>query len=145
MSEKGRIPLHAQELMSAAGVFEDEVTPEAIETELQDIDQEQILEEERALYVAEVWDKRSPVNGAPADQVLASLTDIPYQEIVLLRDLDTGRVVLFQPFQPGAAGYQPIATAEANSVVTGMREDVVQVEAAKRIARIVAERLSAKP
>lgn len=66
------------------------------ERALADIDQDAIHDEERARLKVEAWDFESDINGAPAEQVLAVRDDVG-DRVLLIRDADSGRVVVFQP------------------------------------------------
>lgn len=68
--------------------------------------------EARARYQVVLWDRKSPINGVPASDVLAARDDIPPDGAVYLIVRD-GQVIYFQPHKPGVAGIEPMTEVEA--------------------------------
>lgn len=102
-------PVTAADIVDFAANLQPAVTlVEAdVQTELDLVDQDAILATEEAKFTHEIWDKTSPINGVPAATVLANRKDIPAGgEVYLIKDAATGRVVYFQPHQPGVEGLQ---------------------------------------
>lgn len=103
-----------------------------INTALSRIDQKAIFGKHRARVKVEVWDKQSPVNGVPAEQILSSRTDIPADGEVYLLYIDD-RLVYFQPHEPNQAGLVPmtkdtvltIANQHADQLATTFADDEV--------------------
>lgn len=60
----------------------------------------------------EVWDKKTPINGVPAEEILAKRTDIPQGGEVYLVKRD-GRVWIFQPHEPGTLGFVKMIKTKA--------------------------------
>ena len=87
-------------------------------------------------YRVEIWDKQSPINGVPADQVLASRTDIPKNGEVYLIYID-GKLTYFQPHPPGEAGLRPMTRDEALQIadqhITELATAEVEAEVAQEV------------
>jgi len=67
--------------------------------------------EARARYTVTLWDKASPINGVPAEQVLQSHAVPPNGSVYLIyRD---GNLLYFQPHAPWVAGLVPMTDSEA--------------------------------
>lgn len=77
-----------------------------IDVALAQIDQQVIFNQERARFRIEMWDKVSPINGVPAEKILAR-EDVPANGEVYLAYLD-GRLTYLQPHDPFQAGIVPM-------------------------------------
>lgn len=104
-----------------------EVAPEDIQRLGEDFDFDGVVEAETSKRTVEVWDKESPINGVPAEDVLeAHASDMKNaKEVYLIKEGD--RVVVFQPFSPGA-GTGPMTKAKAKA------------EGEKQVARLAEDR-----
>ncbi|MBC7334878.1 MAG: hypothetical protein H5U01_01220 [Clostridia bacterium] len=87
-------------------------------------------------YRIEIWDRKSPINGVPAEQILASRTDIPPGGEVYLIYID-GKLVYFQPHPPGEAGMQAMTRDEALQIadahVTELASAQVEAEITEEV------------
>lgn len=93
-----------------------------------------------ARYRVEVWDKQSPINGMPADQVLAARTDIPQGGEVYLIYID-GQLTYFQPHPPDEAGARAMMRDEALQIGRAHMQRMAEGEAEAEIIREVVEEL----
>lgn len=91
-------------------------------------------------YRIEIWDKRSPINGVTAEQVLASRTDIPEGGEVYLLYID-GKLTYFQPHPPGEAGLRAMTRDEALRIANQHVTELATAEAEVEIANEVLEEL----
>lgn len=105
-----------------------------IDAALAKVDQPSVFAKHRARYISKVWDERSPINGVPAEQVLAR-QDIPKDpnRKILLIYVD-GRLARIQPHHPDEAGFvamteSDLDDANPNSVVHRHLDDLAQREA----------------
>jgi hypothetical protein len=94
----------------------------------------------KARYRVEIWDKESPVNGVPAERILASRTDIPPGGEVYLIYTDN-KLTHFQPHPPDEGGLRPMTRDEALSIANAHVERLAQAEAEAEIAEEVLEEL----
>lgn len=91
-------------------------------------------------YRVELWDKVSPINGVPAERVLASYKDIrPDGEVYLI--YVNGRLTYFQPHPPGEAGMRPMSRDEALSIADEHITLLATEEVEEEITRDVIEEL----
>ncbi|MDI6872107.1 MAG: hypothetical protein QME79_12340 [Bacillota bacterium] len=97
-------------------------------------------EAKKARYRVELWDKKSPINGMPAEQVLAARTDIPQNGEVYLIYID-GKLVYFQPHPPDEGGIRAMTKDEALQIASAHVNRMVEAEAEAEIAREVLEEL----
>lgn len=103
-----------------------------INAALAKIDQQTIFNKHRARFRIEIWDKKSPINGVPAEQVFSSRDDIPADGEVYLLYIDD-RLVYFQPHEPDQSGLVAmkkdnvltIADQHANRIATQFADDEV--------------------
>jgi hypothetical protein len=91
------------------------------------VDQDAIRAKIKEQYVAEEWDRKTPINGNAASKVLLVRKDIPINGKVYTISRG-GKVMFFQPFKPGLPGHQPMTTeaemrkcmeAHLNQVIDG--------------------------
>lgn len=73
-------------------------TREQIAVAMLDIDQAAIAAASAARHRWEIWDKTSPINNVPAEQVIAHRDDYMGGEVYLMYTDDA--LVVFQPFNP---------------------------------------------
>ena len=71
-----------------------------------------------AKLVCEIWDKLSPINGVTAEEMLLrrGCEIPPGGEVYLIRDQDTGRVLVWQPHLPNTSGLVPMTRDMARAV-----------------------------
>ncbi|MDI3341838.1 MAG: hypothetical protein QJR03_15030 [Sphaerobacter sp.] len=109
------------------------VTLESAAAALDGIDQGAILAEEQQALTWELWDKQSPINGVPAEQLLARDDVPPGGAIYLIREKATGNVLYFQPHLPGAAGIVAMDEATASTEAGSHVQAVAQTRADQRV------------
>lgn len=91
-------------------------------------------------YRIEIWDKQSPINGVPAEQVLGSRTDIPENGEVYLIYVD-GKLTYFQPHPPGEAGLRAMTRDEALQLADQHVTELATAEVEAQVTREVLEEL----
>lgn len=94
---------------------------------LASVDREAIKSELRARYRIEVWDRKSPINGVPAEVILATRTDIPPGGLAYLIIRD-GRVLYFQPHDPFEPGLVKLTESNVQEVAARHVEAIVEQE-----------------
>jgi len=99
-------------------------------------------EQKKARYRVEIWNKRSPINGVPAEKILASRTDIPENGEVYLIYID-GNLTYFQPHPPGEGGLRPMTRKEALQIASAHVDKMAEAEAEAEIINEVLEELLA--
>lgn len=97
-------------------------------------------EAKKQRYRIEIWDKKSPINGIPAEQVLASRNDIPPNGEVYLIYID-GKLTYFQPHPPEEGGLRPMTRDEALSIANAHVDKMAEAEAEAEIVEEVLEEL----
>lgn len=97
------------------------VTEAAAAALLVGFDQAELAAGVRATLTTAVWDREAPINGVPAEEVLAHRDDVADGDVALVLDA-AGTVVYFQPHLPGAPGHQPIVAGQG-LVVAGQLAD----------------------
>lgn len=117
--------------------------PVKIKQILSSIDQNAILEEEKAKLQVQVWDGVSPISGIPADQWHIH-GEVPVGgKVFILVEASTGFVVRFQPHVPHAIGRAPMTAEQAIMYGTEFRDQVSEQAANARVMRLVEEALDA--
>lgn len=62
------------------------------------------------MYTHEIWDRVSPINGVPAETMLANYPETADgRDILLVKEGD--RVIMFQTHDPEQPGFQPLTEA----------------------------------
>lgn len=88
---------------------EQPVTSELVASVAANFDLDAATTEEAKNFKAQLWDKKSPINGVPAQDVLAARQDIPEDgEVYLVIDKRNDNVLFFQPHAPGVEGFTKI-------------------------------------
>lgn len=79
---------------------------------LEKVDQQAHFEDEREKLVYEEWDMASPINGVPAEEMIAKreMINPDVHAVYLIKDAATGRVIYFQYTRPRTGG--PIDPSE---------------------------------
>jgi hypothetical protein len=95
-------------------------------------------------YRVEIWDKKSPINGVPAEQILASRADIPEGGEVYLVYVD-GKLTYFQPHPPGEGGLRPMTRDEALQIADAQITEMATAEVEAEIAEEVLAELLRPP
>jgi len=112
-----------------------------IDAALAQVDQQAIFNQERSRFRVEVWDKVTPINGMPAEKILAR-EDVPDDGEIYLLYVD-GVLRFLQPHNPFQAGIVPM-TAENVMQVANQHVDQLAWQAAdEKIFELVLEKLLA--
>lgn len=112
-----------------------------INTALTQVDQQAIFSQERARYTVEVWDKQSPINGVPAEQILQR-QDLPEGGEVYLIYVD-GRLLYLQPHDPFQAGIVPMTKENVLEIANKHVDQLAWQVADEKIFEAVLEKLLA--
>ena len=92
-------------------------------------------------WAHEIWDRTSPINGVPAETVLAQRTDIPAEgDVILVKSGD--RVVMFQPHESDQPGIVPLPTGQGHARGQAMADTTIADCASAEVARRVSAALS---
>lgn len=118
-----------------------EVTVAEVETAIAEVDVAQAYADESAAWEVEVWDRTSPINGVPAEDVLARRDDIPEKgDVVLIRNAE-GDVVMFQPHDPEQEGFVAIPKGKGEARGGEMAEEIVTSRVAEHVREHVANKI----
>lgn len=105
---QSRRPLLTREDVKRMAEEEERAVPSDAELDaaLGRIDQQAIEDEERARWTIEIWDRKSPINGVPAETFFERHV-VPEDGDVYVMRRDDGCTV-FQPHEPHVSGFVPI-------------------------------------
>lgn len=93
-------------------------TAQEVDAALAQIDQVKVLADTCTSLSWETWDRKTPINGVPAEDVLRIREDIPPTgEVYLIKS--GGMALYFQPHMPEAAGFQPIIKVKLKETADG--------------------------
>lgn len=95
------------------------------------IDTQVLAEEAKARVEWEIWDRESPINGVPAERILARPEYASCDEVYLVR-VDE-KVVFFQPYVPHVEGMQPMTEASVESVAAAHCEELATAMASEAL------------
>ncbi|MBC7334337.1 MAG: hypothetical protein H5T85_07805 [Actinobacteria bacterium] len=111
-----------------------------IEVALTQVDQQSIFDKHRARVRVEIWDKKTPINGVPAERIFASRTDIPENGEVYLLYIDD-RLVYFQPHDPNQSGLVAMTKDSVLAIANQHADQVAEELANEEIFEKVLEQL----
>ena len=121
----------------------DDLTDKEVDDALAEIDQDKEFDEERAKYKVEVWDRKSPINGVPAEDVLNKRNDIPKNsQVYLIKDAETDKVLMFQPHKPEVQGLQ--AVEDGNTEGNNHCDKIAGSRTAQKIIQEVRKKIEEK-
>lgn len=110
-----------------------------INAALAQVDQQAIFNQERNRFKIEVWDKVTPINGVPAEKIIAREDILDNGEIYLL--YVDGQLRYLQPHDPFQAGIVPM-TAENVVQIANQHADQLAWQATdEKIFEMVLEKL----
>ena len=112
-----------------------------IENALNTIDQNAIFQEERAKFTVEIWDKVSPINGIPAEKIIAR-DDVPDDGEIYLVYVD-GQLRFLQPHDPFQAGIVAMTKETVEQIANQHVDQLAWQSADERIFNMVLEKLLA--
>lgn len=110
-----------------------------IETVLTQIDQQAIFEQERSRFKIEVWDKISPINGVPAEKIIAR-DDVPDDGEIYLIYVD-GRLLFLQPHDPFQAGIVAMTTENVMQIANQHVDQLAWQAADEKIFEMVLDKI----
>lgn len=114
---------------------------------LDSVDQAAVFKEVDADLVVSEWDRKMPINGAPAAKVLiAQRANIPAGGLIyLIKRASSDRVLFFQPMVPGGAGIVPLTRANIDEVSAAHRASIVQSIVLSAVKRLTLDKLAELP
>jgi hypothetical protein len=115
-----------------------EMNDAAVGRALGRVDQAAIIDAADAAVETVEWDRVSDINGKTASEVLALRDDIPPPpaKVYLIRNVSTGKVIMFQPFKPGVGGRQSMTDqAEFDTIKEDERSKMANARATQMIKR----------
>lgn len=101
------------------------------EAALQSVDRSAVEREVQARYRVELWDRKSPINGVPAETVLKR-PDVPPEGDIYLIYID-GALRFFQPHDPDQGGMNPIPQGQGLEVGQRHVARLVEAEVDQRV------------
>ncbi len=110
-----------------------------IDSALSQVDQQAIFEEQRARFRIEVWDRFSPINGVPAEKIIAR-DDVPDDGEVYLIYID-GQLRYLQPHDPFQAGIVAMNKDNVHQIASQHIDQLAWQEADQKIFEMVIEKL----
>jgi hypothetical protein len=107
------------------------------------VDQDAIFKAIDEDTIAIEWDRKSPINGAPASKVLMAQRAqlVPGGAIYLIKRKSDDRVIYFQPFMPGVVGRVAISPKDLPEVSAAHRAKVVQDNVLSAVKQAVLQAL----
>lgn len=112
-----------------------------VDAALTQVNQEAIFDQERSRFRVEVWDKITPINGVPAEKILAR-EDVPDDGEIYLVYVD-GNLLYFQPHDPFQAGIVPMTKDNVLEVANRHVDQLAWQYADEKIFEAVLEKLLA--
>jgi hypothetical protein len=112
-----------------------------IEEVLSTIDQNAIFNEQRKRFRIEVWDRQSPINGVPAEKIIAR-DDVPDKGEVYLIYVD-GALRFLQPHDPFQAGIVPLTPENVMTIANQHVDQLAWQAADEKVFEQVLEKLLA--
>lgn len=115
----------------------------AIDAALASVDADAIFTAERAVWTTEVWDRKSPINGVPAQHFLDrdDVDEVGTDDIYLL--IKDGAVVGFQPHEAGVSGMVRIPKGQGTAKAKAHADDIAADATAAEVSRQVREKILA--
>lgn len=106
-----------------------------IEAAMDLVDQEEVFNSLKGRYTIEVWDKETPINGVPADEVIASFGIAEGHTAYIIRK--EGQIVFFQTSNP-FDGNTPITSENALEIASRhLDEYVAELAISNIVDRII--------
>lgn len=111
-----------------------------IEEIASNFDTDALTKEMLASMGVEKWDRKSPINGVPADEVLAARDDIPKKGVIYLIT-QNGRVLYFQPHKPSVAGNAPLTEGNWEEIANEHLKQIVNLKVEEKFGQLLQDRL----
>ena len=112
-----------------------------VEIALSQIDQQAVFNQERARFKVEVWDKVTPINGVPAEKIIAR-EDVPNDGEIYLLYVDD-QLRFFQPHNPFQAGLVPMTRDNVLQIANQHADQLAWQAADEKTFEMVLEKLLA--
>lgn len=112
-----------------------------IEAALAQVDRQAIFNQERSRFRVEVWDKISPINGVPAEKIIAR-EDVPDDGEMYLVYVDD-HLLYFQPHDPFQAGIVAMTPENVLEIANQHIDQLAWQAADEKIFEMVLEKLLA--
>lgn len=135
----GRMKVNRAAAKSSLRLVLEGVTDAEVDSALAGIDQDALYDQVRATWTTEVWDRKSPINGVPAQYFLDrdDVDENDDNDILLLKQ--NGQVVGFQPHEPDVPGLARIpkgqGAARGKVFADNIAADAAAVEVVDRVRR----------
>ncbi len=110
-----------------------------IDAALAQVDQQAIFNQERSRFRVEVWNKVTPINGVPAEKIIAR-EDVPDDGEIYLLYVD-GQLRYLQPHDPFRAGIVPMTAENVMQVANQHVDQLTWQVADEKILEMVLEKL----
>jgi hypothetical protein len=120
------------------------VTDAEIDAALASVNADTIFDAERATWTTQVWDRKSPINGVPAQHFLDrdDVDEVGTDDIYLL--IKDGAVVGFQPHEAGTPGLTRIPKGKGVVKAKAHTDEIAADATAAEVVRQVREKLTKK-
>lgn len=113
------------------------ITEKELKTYLSDIDIEKLTEEENNRYRYEIWDKKTPINGVAAKDIIASRPySINQAYIVYIDD----KLVYFQDCKPFVNGIEKLTKANVEEVAKDFIQKKVNQDVQTKVIQILTQK-----
>lgn len=112
-----------------------------IDAALAQVDQQAIFDQERSRFRIEIWDKVTPINGVPAEKIIAR-EDVPDDGEIYLLYVD-GQLRYLQPHDPFQAGIVPMTKENVLEIANRHVDQLAWQVADEKIFEAVLEKLLA--
>lgn len=107
--------------------YDHPVTAEMIAEAASNFDEKAAFEAEKSNLEIKLWDKKSDINGVPAQDVLAHRDDVEDDdEVYLIINRQTNSVIFFQPHEPNVEGKNKIKKSNWEKIAQKHMEEYAQ-------------------
>jgi len=127
-------PVTVQYIMSLSNCTLDEST---VTTRLAAIDQDVVRVTKASKFTSQVWNGTSSINGATAEQVLASVSIPSGGKAYLVKDVDANHFITFQYYKPEVSGFVAMTQEEADTYGAAEKNTVIDNAAVAAIVETV--------
>lgn len=122
-----------------------ELTRTEIEEIAANFDDKAYRKDREEFFETVLWDKESPINGVPAEEVLAAREDIPEGgEVYLIRERESGRVHFFQPHVAEAEGLEKITKKNWHGNAKKHLDQVIDANVSAAFGNTVQQKIAEK-
>ena len=114
-----------------------DLTDAEVSAALTGIDTTAVETEETSRFAVELWDRQTPINGVPAERIIAR-DDVPDEGDIYLVYRD-GQLVIFQPHDPNGG---PIPTGQGQAVADTHVAAMAADAALSRVTELVRPKIA---